>query len=248
MQEKSTVGLSVYDIQILIFFTILFFIVARDSYLIYLVSIRQKVDRHRKSIAITHLLAWQFWALGTLGLRLLAEFTISPVYFGLSFVLLLVPLITIGSRPFDWVREGHDPIMLLLVDQYGTPSFSWTKQDETPLLMEGSSIATVNDILENFSKGHVTSMVINFHDATLYTHSSNGYLSILLTSGNHKSFEHLLGKIHQILVTNVVQQSESGIPGHTFPKELQWLLNQLIPDFEKKIIQHQTMIFEPITN
>jgi hypothetical protein len=98
--------------------------------------------------------------------------------------------------------------------------------------MQGSTIATVNDMLENLVEEPVKSMQVLFKDRSLYTLSTNGYLSILITTGEHKSFPHLLKKIHSILVTDLIRQNEFGVPGYDLPSELKWLLSQLLPDGE----------------
>lgn len=230
--EEFSPSFNTFDLLNFLFYGILYLTFARDSHLIYNASIKNVADTYRKSIAITHLLAWQFFAVGTAALRYLSKFTGTPVYFGLPFIFLLVPLLTLGSRPFDWAREGHEPRILLLVDRHGTPTYSWTKQAQTPLFLEGSTLATIADMLEHLVNEPLEKTEIHFKNMTLYTQHHLGYLSILLTTGPHKSFQNLLSRIHEVLVTDVVRQNEAGILGYEFPLELQWLLSQLLPNSE----------------
>ncbi|MHA2249875.1 MAG: hypothetical protein ACXAD7_05915 [Candidatus Kariarchaeaceae archaeon] len=218
-----------YSFFLFLFLIILYFILARDSYIIYKASITSSQKSYRRSIAITHLIAWQFWGVSTIISRLLSS-SYPFLSFTLPFVFLLVPIITLGSRPFDWAREGYEPLILLLVDEFGIPAFSWSQGSSSPLLMEGSSIATIRSMLGNITKDDVRNMNVNYDNTSLFLQSSNGYLSILITTGYHKSYLNLLAKIHLILVTSIVKPNEFGIPGYEVPNELEWLLNQLLPD------------------
>ena len=147
----------------------------------------------------------------------------------LPFILLLVPILTLGSRPFDWAREGFEPVMLFLIDEFGTLVFSWTMDTNSPLTLEGGSVASIRKLLENFANESVESMEIKFKTSSLYAKTSNGYLSMLLTTGSHQSFKNILHKIHLILVTSILEPSEFGLQGYQLPSELKWLLTQLLP-------------------
>lgn len=217
-----------FDIIVLLFLIFLYVMLSRDSFLIYKASSLNKHSEYRRNIALTHLLAWQFLGLGLIIMRSLLD-EAPHLELTIPGLLLLVPLLTLASRPFDWAREGYEPLLLLLIDEHGTPSFSWTLDTASPLLMEGTSVATVKNILEQFVKDDVDYMTINFKSSALYARTSNGYLSILLTSGSHQSFDKLLDKIHSVLVTAIAQPSEFGIPTYEIPTELKWLLQQLLP-------------------
>ncbi|MHA2502345.1 MAG: hypothetical protein ACXAE3_05735, partial [Candidatus Kariarchaeaceae archaeon] len=230
--EQFSSTFTTFDLLNFAFFGFLFIIFARDSQLIYNASLRNAGNSYRKSIAMGHLFAWQFFAVGSGFLRYIAKFLETPVYFGLPFILLLVPLLTLGSRPFDWAREGHEPVLLLLIDQYGTPTYSWTKSATTPLFMQGSTMASVTSMLEDLMEDKVKSMEVSYERFTLYTQQHMNYLSLLITTGSHQSFPRLLEKIHMILVTDSIKQESDGLVGYKFPSELEWLLNQLIPDHE----------------
>jgi hypothetical protein len=227
--HDQKVRVSNYYISLFVFLVLLVIIIARDSYLIYRASIVTHQNNYHRSIAITHLLAWQFWGLGTIVIRNVGS-DIPHLIFPFLFIFLLVPIITLGSRPFDWAREGYEPILLLVIDEYGTPTFSWTVDSSSPLIMEGSSIATINNMLSNIANETVQSMNVNYKNTSMYIYSTKGYLTLLITTGYHRSFMKLLSKIHQILVRSIVIPTEFGVTSYDLPKELRWLLSQLLPD------------------
>jgi hypothetical protein len=227
-----------FYIGVFIFFISLYLLLTRDSLLIYLASKKNQASRYHRTNAYTHLLAWQFWALSTILSRFIAS---NLLTFAFPLVFLLVPIITLGSRPFDWAREGHEPLLLLLIDDFGTPAFSWSSESTSPLLMEGSSIASIKSMLENITQDTTQSMRVNYMNSSMYLQYSNGYLSLLITSGHHQSFMKLLTKIHQILVTAIVGPSEFGIPGYELPNELTWLLSQLLPNEHLRLNNHNVI-------
>ncbi|OLS26151.1 MAG: hypothetical protein HeimC2_16430 [Candidatus Heimdallarchaeota archaeon LC_2] len=217
-----------YLVLTLILYTSVFLTLIRDSYFIYLSSRSNTSKSYGKSIATTHLLAWQTWIFGIIIVQLFSNF-IGPMKFVLPFILLLIPIITLGSRPFDWAREGFEPVMLFLIDEYGTLVFSWTIDTQSPLTLEGGSVASIRKLLENFANESVENMEIKFKSSSLYAKTSNGYLSMLLTTGSHQSFKNILEKIHLLLVTSILEPSEFGLHGYKLPNELKWLLSQLLP-------------------
>ncbi len=229
MVVEQKVSFSSYYISLFSFLALLYLILARDSYLMYKASLKNKESKYHRSIAFTHLLAWQFWGISTIVIRYIGS-NQQYLIFIFPFIFLLVPIITLGSRPFDWAREGYEPTLLLLIDEYGTPAFSWVKNMHSPLLMEGSSIATITTMLETITNDEVKNMNVSYMNNSIYLQASNGNFSLLITTGHHRSFMKLLTKIHTILVTSIVGPTEFGIPGYDIPNELQWLLSQLLPD------------------
>jgi len=217
-----------YDQLLLLFFINLYVILARDSEMIYRASKRNKFKEYSRAMAWTHLLAWQFWVLGMILLNIIRH-SLGVLQFSLPFILLLVPLITLGSRPFDWVREGFEPIIILLLDKTGNSLFSWTINNQSPFLLEGSAISSVEKILSDFANQTIDTMQIHFTQSSLYVESSTHHLSLLLTTGHHKAFSNLLEKIHQIMIKAVTQPVEFGVSSFELPQKLKWLLKQLLP-------------------
>ena len=203
-------------------------ILLRDSYLLLQASKSSYSKSHGRNVALTHLLGWQTWIIGIIIVQIFSA-EIGPLKFVIPFILLLVPILTLGSRPFDWTREGHEPVMLLLIDEYGTLVFSWAVDNQSPLTLEGTSVASIRKLLENFANESVDNMEIKFQSSSLYAKTSNGYLSMLLTTGPHQSFRNILDKIHLILVSSMLKPTEFGLPGYELPAELKWLLSQLLP-------------------
>ncbi|MHA2030625.1 MAG: hypothetical protein ACW99Q_14655 [Candidatus Kariarchaeaceae archaeon] len=212
----------------LIFGILVLAILARDSFLLFKASKSSYSKSYGRNVAITHLLAWQTWILGIIVVQIFTE-SIGPLKFVIPIILLLVPILTLGSRPFDWTREGFEPVMLLLIDEYGTLVFSWAVDSQSPLTLEGTSVASIRKLLENFANESVDTMEIKFKSSSLYAKTSNGHLSMLLTTGPHQSFLTILDKIHLILVSSILKPTEFGLPGYELPSELKWLLGQLLP-------------------
>ncbi|MCE7736159.1 MAG: hypothetical protein GPJ54_14855 [Candidatus Heimdallarchaeota archaeon] len=226
--EKSNSANQSYLFLSILFVLSVSLILARDSYLLYQASKTSYSKSHGKSVALTHLLGWQTWIIGIIVVQLFSE-DIGPLKYVIPFILLLVPILTLGSRPFEWTREGFEPVMLLLIDEFGTLVFSWTIDTHSPLTLEGASVASIRKLLENFANESVDSMEIKFKASSLYAKTSNGYLSMLLTTGPHQSFRNILDKIHLILVSSMLKPTEFGLPGYDLPTELKWLLSQLLP-------------------
>lgn len=226
--EKSNAANQSYLFLSILFVLSVSMILARDSYLLYQASKSSHSKSHGKSVALTHILGWQTWVVGIIIVQVFSE-NIGPLKYVIPFILLLVPILTLGSRPFEWTREGFEPVMLLLIDEFGTLVFSWTIDTQSPLTLEGASVASIRKLLENFANESVDTMEIKFKASSLYAKTSNGYLSMLLTTGPHQSFRNILDKIHLILVSSILKPTEFGLPGYELPSELKWLLSQLLP-------------------
>ncbi len=226
--EKSNSANQSYLFLSILFVLSVSMILVRDSYLLYQASKTSHSKSHGRSVSLTHILGWQTWVVGIIIVQVFSE-NIGPLKYVIPFILLLVPILTLGSRPFEWTREGFEPVMLLLIDEFGTLVFSWTIDTHSPLTLEGASVASIRKLLENFANESVDSMEIKFKSSSLYAKTSNGYLSMLLTTGPHQSFKNILDKIHLILVSSILKPTEFGLPGYELPTELKWLLSQLLP-------------------
>jgi len=227
--EHYSPNFNTYDLLNFLFFGILYIIFARDSQLMYNAAIHQEDASQKTPIAITHLLSWQLFAVGPIAFRYLSKFIGTPVYFGLPLILLLVPLNTLQSRPFDWAREGYEPLLLVLIDEHGTPIYSWSNQSYTPLYLEGSTLATISAMFETFTDQPVKSIQVQFEEIALYSFHEHDYLSILLTTGMHDSFSKILNRIHRILIKQTRNTTGLYLNNLEYPEELKWLLHHLLP-------------------
>lgn len=238
-------GFNSYDIILLIYSLIFYLNISRDSEIIYQASIKHENIPFLKTKGITHLISWQFFGVGFIFIQFLPKISelisIMPVYFILPLILLMVPILTLGSKPFEWTREGYEPLLLLLIDRFGNVSFSWIKESSSMLLLQGGAISTIIQMFDNLVGEETQSIKVDFDNSALYVETSNDYRSLLITTGPHPSFHTLLQKIHSILVTSMVMPVEFGIPGYSIPEELRWLLEQLLPKGELNLDQESDL-------
>lgn len=227
---------SLFDGLLITYFLMLYLILVRDSEIIYQAGIRKSRKSLMRSSAISHLISWQFFVLSLIFIwfftKISPESTIQPLLYEIPMLLLLVPILTLGSRPFDWAREGYEPKLLMLIDQQGNLAYSWTKDTNSPLLLEGSVLSSIGVMLHDMVKQSLKSMNVSFDDDTMFVKTSEGYHSVLITTGYHPSFDNLLSKIHDILVSNVDSPVEFGVARKDLPDDLYWLLKQLLPKGE----------------
>jgi hypothetical protein len=239
-------GFNSYDIILLIYSLIFYLNISRDSEIIYQASVKHENIPFMKTKGITHLISWQFFGVGFIFIQFLPKISdlssIMPLYFILPLILLMVPILTLGSKPFEWTREGYEPLLLLLLDQYGNISFSWIKESTSLLLLEGSAISTIIQMFDNLVGENTQRIKVEFDNSALYVETSNKYRSLLITTGSHPSYHALLQKIHSILVTSMVMPVEFGIPGYSIPDELKWLLTQLLPEGDINIDQDTDLL------
>ncbi|MCY3412993.1 MAG: hypothetical protein INQ03_15245 [Candidatus Heimdallarchaeota archaeon] len=226
------------DVILLIYLLIFYLIIVRESEILYRSTIKNSSVSFIKSTAITHFISWQFFVLGGFIFWFSSKFaeptsSINHMIFEYMLILLLVPLLTLGSRPFDWAREGYEPKQLLLLDDRGNIAYSWSKKDMEISLLSGSTFTSIIDMIKNLIEQDLEAISFTLEKDALYLRSGNKFLSVLQTTGPHPSFDLMLGKIHNILVKKVEKPIEFGESETKLPDELKWLLVQLLanPEF-----------------
>ncbi len=222
-----------FDVVLIIILLINYLVLVRDSEIIYRSTIKSTKNSFLRSSAITHLISWQFYSVGILIIWVVSKFSPSSsvhhFVFELPMLFLLVPILTLGSRPFDWTREGFEPIKLLLVGNNGNIAYSWSVNNSSPLLLEGTTFSTIEDMIKNIIGEQLTSMKIEFAHYALYIKTESGFQSVLVTNGSHPSFDTLLTRIHKIMVNSINNPIEFGVT-ESIPGELKWILGQLLPE------------------
>ena len=224
---------SLFDTILILYFLIFYVSIFRDSKIIYLAGIRNSKTLVLRNSAISHFVSWQFFVISLVSIWVVTKIyptsTIQPLIYEIPMLLLLVPILTVGSRPFDWAREGYEPKSLMLIDKQGNLAYSWEKENSSPLLLEGSVLSSIGEMLQNMVKQSLESINVIFEGDAIYVKTSEGYQSVLITTGYHPSFDNLLSKIHSILVSSVDSPVEFGMPSKGLPEDLLWLLRQLLP-------------------
>lgn len=227
------VGISNFDLTIFIYLFVNYLLLVRDSEIIYRSTIKGNTTIGKKSKAITHLLSWQFFSIGIMIIWVLNKFVSSSnihhLIFELPMIFFLVPILTLGARPFDWTREGFEPLKLLLLDKKGNTAFSWNRDNNVPLLLEGSAFNTVKQLISNEINDKIHNMQISFDNSAVFFKIEDEYQTILITSGFHPSFQLLIEKIHKILIHSLKKPIDFGI-SNELPPDLKWILTQLLSD------------------